>query len=58
MATKDEIKEIKKIQSEDNLPKDEERIVPLIKNMDQFKIAIPKKFADLLKLDKTKHKAK
>lgn len=58
MPTKEELKELEKIRKQSNEPKDEEKIVPLTKNLKQFKLAIPKKFADILKIDKEKNKAK
>lgn len=58
--TKQEIKELKKIQEETESPKEEIKIIPLIKNtykikekiINQYKINIPKKFSDFVGLDK------
>lgn len=58
--TKKEIEELKKIQNETESPKLERKIVPLVRNsykikdkkISQYKINIPKKFADFLDFDK------
>lgn len=57
MVSKKESSELKKLKNQDNQPKDEEKIVPLVKNGDQFKVAIPKKFSDILRLHQDKNKA-
>lgn len=58
MVSKKEKKELDRIKKQDNEPKDEEKITPLVVNLNQFKIAIPKKFSDILKLNTEKYKAK
>lgn len=71
MVSKKEKRELEEIRRSTNLPKNEEKIVPLIvqKNkikdkktkkvheLIQYKVAIPKKFVDILKLNKDKNKA-
>ena len=54
-AEKRELREIRKMTNE---PKDEEKIVPLVDNSGQIKVAIPKRFSNSLELDCTKQKAK
>ncbi|MCD4771460.1 hypothetical protein K8R30_03525 [archaeon] len=62
--TDKEIKELKKIQKEIKDPATETKIVPLVKNIyksggkqvNQYKINVPKKFADFLEFDKKKIK--
>jgi hypothetical protein len=58
MATKEEVEELKKIRQQSNNPEDEEKIVPLVSNKKQLKIAIPKKFVDISKINKKKNKVK
>jgi len=58
MISKEEKRELEKIKKHTNELKDEEKIVPITKNINQFKISIPKKFADFVKLDEEKHNAK
>lgn len=63
--TKNEIEELKEEKKRVTLPKIEEKKLPLIKNtytlgrkkVVQYKINIPKKFADYINLDKEKFKA-
>jgi hypothetical protein len=63
--TKNEIEELKEEKKRVTLPKIEEKSLPLVKNtytlggkkVVQYKINIPKKFADYIKLDKEKFKA-
>ena len=60
--TYEEIEELRKIQKETASPTIENKIVPLVKNTykinnkqtNQYKINIPKKFADFLEFDKKK----
>jgi hypothetical protein len=62
--TDKEIKELKKIQREIEAPATETKAVPLVKNsykvgkkqVSQYKINIPKKYADFLEFDKKKIK--
>lgn len=64
--TEQEKKELAKIRRETEVPKQEERLIPLIKNnykingktVSQYKINIPKKFADFLNFDKGEFKVK
>jgi len=64
--TEQEIKELKKLQRETESPKEEDKVIPLIKNsykirgkqVNQYKINVPKKFADFLRLDKGEFKVK
>jgi len=58
MISKEVKKELEKIRAQSNEPKDEEEMVYLVKNLRQIKVAIPKKFVDILKLDTNKHRAK
>ena len=58
--TEQEIEELKKLERETEIPKEEEKIIPLIRNIytvngkqiTQYKINIPKKFADFLGMNK------
>lgn len=58
--TKKEIEELKKIQKETHSPEIEPKVIPLVRNtykikdkkISQYKINIPKKFADFLEFDK------
>jgi len=75
--TKQEIEELKKLKRETESPKEEEKIIPLLKNtykiknkkvkktskikdkkISQYKINIPKKFADFVGLNKEDFKVK
>jgi len=73
MVSKEELEELEKIKKQSNEPRNEEEIVHLVKNkivikdkekkkiirrFNQFKVSIPKKFVDILKLDEEKDKAK
>lgn len=51
MVTAEEKRELEKIKKENNHPRDEEKTVPVIKNGNQLKVAIPKKFSDILKIN-------
>jgi hypothetical protein len=62
--TPEEIKILKEMEKEVNSPKEETKELPLVKNsyskdgkeINQFKINIPKKYADIIKLDKENFK--
>lgn len=55
MVSREEKKELEKIRKSTNEPRDEEKIVPVVENNNQYKIALPKKFTDYLKYKKNKN---
>lgn len=56
MILDEELKELKKIREHNNLPKNEEKSIPIVKNNNQYKISLPKKFTDLMDMKNKKAK--
>ena len=50
MVSQEEIEELKKIKESTNKPQKESKDIPIFKNKNQFKLAIPKKFTDFIEL--------